>query len=127
LKAIQKFNKTVNVPAQRPESTERPQEQAFMYVRADKKMVKIIYDDILYIEGLKDYVQLFMKDRKVLTHYTLNSFEEKLPELTFMRVHRSYIVSLPQITAFTARSVEVGEKEIPIGDVYQAKVAGRLG
>jgi DNA-binding LytR/AlgR family response regulator len=95
-------------------------------VKSDKKMVKIFHHDILWIEGMKDYVSIHMKNRKVITHQTLNSFEETLPNTTFIRVHRSYIVALHHITAFTPRALEIENKEIPIGESYSKAVLPRL-
>jgi len=125
LKAIQKYTghaAGIITPANSPAAWQQP----FMFVRSEKKMVKILFSDILYIEGLKDYVQVHLADKKVITYQTLNVFEEKLPDALFMRVHRSFIVSLQHITAFTARTIEIGNREIPVGDTFAKKVAGRL-
>jgi DNA-binding LytR/AlgR family response regulator len=127
VRAIQKLN---GLFGQKPESMVSipvPDEaRPFLYVRSDKKMVRVYYNEIRYIEGLKDYVQIHLKDRKVITHQTLASFEEMLPNINFMRVHRSFIISLAKISAFTARTVEIGEREIPVGEVYQASINERL-
>lgn len=127
VRAIQKFSAIFRKKQVIPERTPvMDMTRPFIYIRSEKKMVRIYYDEILYIEGLKDYVQIQLKDRKVITHQTMTSFEEKLPNTAFMRVHRSFIVSVPEIRAFTARAVEIGDKEIPIGEVYQAAVNERL-
>ncbi len=128
LKAIQKY---VSLYKPSANLTAAPQvlnafDQPFLYVKSDKKMVKIFHHDILWIEGMKDYVSIHMPNKKVITHQTLNSFEETLPNTTFIRVHRSYIVALHYVTAFTSRTLEVEEKEIPIGDSYSSKVLSRL-
>lgn len=126
LKAIGKFNSLFLLSM--PLIQEEPINQAapFIYVRSDKKMVKVQLNDLLFIEGLKDYVQLHLSDKTIITYQTLSSFEEKLPDNLFMRVHRSFIVSLQHISSFTMRSVEVGKRQIPIGESYTAPIQQRL-
>ena len=95
----------------------------FIFVKADKKYVKIKYEDILYIEGLKDYVIIKMNKGRVITLQTMKSLEEKLPAKLFKRVHRSYIVGLDRINAVIGNMVEVIEggkpKHIPVGKNYR--------
>ncbi len=95
----------------------------FFFVKADKKLVKVNYSDILYIEGLKDYVIIRMKKGRVITLQTMKSLEEKLPKKLFKRIHRSYILSLGKIRAIVGNTVEVVEndkiKQLPIGKNYR--------
>lgn len=95
----------------------------FFFVKADKKLVKIKYDEILYIEGLKDYVIIRLEKNRVITLQTMKSLEEKLPANLFQRIHRSYIVSLDKIEAIVGNMVEVSEKgqakHLPIGKNYR--------
>ena len=95
----------------------------FFFVKADKKLVKIKYNEILYIEGLKDYVIIRMEQGRVVTLQTMKSLEEKLPEDKFKRIHRSYIVSIDKIKAVDGTSVDVIEKgqvkQLPIGKNYR--------
>lgn len=95
----------------------------FFFVKADKKLVKVKYDDILYIEGLKDYVIIRMREGRVITLQTMKSLEEKLPSGQFKRIHRSYIVSLDKINAVVGNMVEVTEKgqtkTLPVGKNYR--------
>ncbi|MCB2220520.1 MAG: LytTR family DNA-binding domain-containing protein [Bacteroidetes bacterium] len=99
----------------------------FLYVKADRKTVKIPIHDILFIEGLKDYVRIITTDQNVITHKSLADLEQTLPESAFSRVHRSYIVALDKITSFTAEDVEIGKEEIPIGRTYKNAVLKKLG
>ena len=92
---------------------------SFIYVRVDRKMVKIILDDILYIESDKDYVKLFTDKGFVITRQTIASVEAMLSEKDFVRIHRSYIVSLNKVRSFTHEVVEVGNKELPVGKLYR--------
>lgn len=91
----------------------------FIYVRVDRKMIKILLDDILYIESNKDYVKVFTADSTIITRQTISSVEAMLSENKFFRIHRSYIVSLDKIRSFTPEIVEVGSKELPIGKLYR--------
>lgn len=94
----------------------------FTFVKSDKKYVKVKYSDVLYIEGLKDYVIIRMEKGRVITLQTMKSLEEKLPK-NFKRIHRSYIVNLDRIEAILGNMVEVIEKgqakHLPIGKNYR--------
>ncbi len=98
-------------------------EPDFIFVKADKKLVKVKYEDIIYIEGLKDYVIIRMDTTRVITLQTMKSLEAKLPEDIFMRIHRSYIVNLNKIEAVVGNMVEVTEKgqtkHLPVGKNYR--------
>ncbi len=95
----------------------------FFFVKADKKLIKVKHDDILYIEGLKDYVIIRMKEGRVITLQTMKSLESKLPSNKFRRIHRSYIVSTDKIKSLMGNMVEVMEngkaKLLPIGKNYK--------
>ena len=79
----------------------------FIFVKADKKLVKIKFEDIIYIEGLKDYVIIRMDDSRVITLQTMKSLDGKLPTNLFKRIHRSYIVGINKITAIMGNMVAV--------------------
>ncbi len=95
----------------------------FFFVKADKKLIKVNFDDIIYIEGLKDYVIIRLLNGRVITLQTMKSLEDRLPQHRFRRIHRSYIVSLDKIMAIEGNMVEVMEKEkpklLPIGKNYR--------
>jgi DNA-binding LytR/AlgR family response regulator len=95
----------------------------FFFVKADKKLVKINFDDILYIEGLKDYVIIRQETGRVITLQTMKSLEDRLPVAKFKRVHRSFIVNVKKITAILGNMVELMEggkvKQLPIGKNYR--------
>ncbi|GLR18329.1 LytR/AlgR family response regulator transcription factor [Portibacter lacus] len=101
-------------------------DEDFIFVKADKKLVKVNYNDILYIEGLKDYVIIRMKTGRVITLQTMKSLESKLPERFFKRIHRSYILGLNQIQAIVGNTVEIIEngktKQLPIGKNYREEL-----
>jgi len=92
---------------------------SFIYLRVDRKMIKVLLDDIYYIESDKDYVKVFTGKEFIITRQTIASVEAMLSESQFIRVHRSYIVSLKKLKSFTAETVEIGNKELPIGKLYR--------
>jgi DNA-binding LytR/AlgR family response regulator len=99
----------------------------FLYVRADRKMVKVMIDDILYVESLKDYIRIILRDKQVITKQTITSLEEMLPENDFMRIHRSFIVSVRKVDSYSPGSVFVGKTELPVGPLYKHEIGKRLG
>ena len=100
-------------------SEENKPATSFIYLRVDRKMIKVLLDDLLYIESDKDYVKVFTGKGFIITRQTIASVEAMLSESQFIRVHRSYIVSLNKLKSYTAETVEIGNKEIPIGKLYR--------
>jgi len=98
----------------------------FLYVRADRKMVKVMIDDIRYIESLKDYVRIFVKDQQIITKQTITALEEMLPENEFVRIHRSFIVALRKVDSYNHHSVFVQKAELPVGPLYKQDIMKRL-
>ena len=98
-------------------------ETDFMFVKADKKLVRVYYHDVVYIEGLKDYVIIRQMDSRIVTLQTMKSLETKLPANIFRRIHRSYIVNINKIDAVMGNMVEVQEKgqakHLPVGKNYR--------
>lgn len=101
-------------------------DHAFLYFRADRKMVKVFLDDIFYVESLKDYVKIHTARGMVITKYAMAALESMLPASSFLRVHRSFIVSLDKIDSFTSEEIEIKEGRIPIGRLYRQQVLNRL-
>lgn len=95
----------------------------YIFVKADKKLVKVNFDEVIYIEGLKDYVIIRLENTRVITLQTMKSLEDKLPTTTFKRIHRSYIVNIGKISAIVGNMVEVMEKglvkHLPVGKNYR--------
>ncbi len=98
----------------------------FIFVRSDRKMVKINFNEIRYIESLSDYVKIYTKENVIVTRETISNMEIKLPAALFLRVHRSFIVSFAKITSYTNEFVEIGRKAIPISRSYKETVLQRL-
>ena len=126
--ALDRFMKAVNkaatLHAGHPElAGEDGPQRDYIFVKADKKLVKVDYDDVVYIEGLKDYVIIRNEESRVITLQTMKSLEEKLPANLFRRIHRSTIVHLEKVRAVEGNAVEVevrGQtKHLAIGKNYK--------
>jgi DNA-binding LytR/AlgR family response regulator len=92
----------------------------------DKKVIKVCLKDILYIESMKYYIKVKTPNQEVISHQKISYMEENLPKNQFMRVHRSFIVSVPNIQAYSASNVEIGGHDIPIGRNYKDIVIPQL-
>lgn len=90
----------------------------FIYLKSDRKMIKVMLDDILYIESARDYLKVYTQNNAIVTRQTISSIEAMLSENEFIRIHRSYIVSIKKIDSFTHETVEIGDMELPIGKFY---------
>ena len=121
LKAVQKAEKLINLERKELPSLEIRNE--FLFIRSDYKIRRIDFSEIHYIEGLKDYVKIFLRGEKkpVLSLSTLKALEARLPEDRFMRVHRSYIVSLETVKVIERGRIVYGEVRIPVTDQYREK------
>ena len=95
------------------------QAQDFIFVKTEHKIQKIELDDILYIEGLKDYISIFTKTERVITLQNMKKMEETLPRGEFIRVHKSYIISIDKIESIERSRITIAKKIIPIGDTYR--------
>ena len=95
----------------------------FLFLKSEYKIRRINFNDILYIEGLKDYVKVYLKgeDKPILSLNSIKSLEQKLPEEKFMRVHRSYIVNLEKIDTIERSRIIFGKAYIPVSDQYKDK------
>jgi len=91
----------------------------FLYFRANRKMVKVQFSDILYIEGLSDYIKIITVNKTIITKHLLASLEEMLPSNEFIRIHKSFIIAINKIESFNADSVEIAKKEIPVGRLFK--------
>ena len=101
-------------------------ENTFLYFRADRKMVKVFIRDILYVESLRDYVKIItVSAQPLIVKQSISSLEEMLPEDGFLRIHRSFIVAIDKITAYTPSHIDIGGQELPIGRLYHKEV-GRV-
>lgn len=122
MKAINKVSERIQIKKQGNTTIEEIGDDYF-FVKSDKKLIKIAFNEIIYIEGLKDYVIIRMENSRVIALQTMKSLEDKLQSLNFRRVHRSYIVNVDKIIAIDGNDLEVMEKGqvklIPIGKNYR--------
>lgn len=120
-KAIEKFLDTQIVV----ETNAKTTELSHIFVQSNKKNIKVSYDEILYVESIKDYIKIHTTDSPLVIKHGISAFEEKLDN-RFLRVHRSYIVNSQKVSAFTKQDVEIGEIEIPLGDLYKKNALEKL-
>ncbi|GAB4014767.1 LytR/AlgR family response regulator transcription factor [Spirosoma koreense] len=100
---------------------------SFLYFRADRKMVKVFVHDILYVESLKDYIRIVTTAaRPLVVKQSISSLEEMLPDSGFLRIHRSFIVAIDKINAYTPSHVDIAGQELPIGRLYHKEVSQAL-
>ncbi len=129
LKSVNKYYQVVQEEAQNTvpvTETISAGEDAFIYVKENKRVIKVYLNEILYIEGLSEYVQIHTDRKKIITKTSMTNLEEKLPADGFLRIHKSFIVSLSRIEAFTSTTIEVPGKELPIGRSYKNSVLNAL-
>ena len=96
----------------------------YFFINVDYSLVKVIYADIMWVEGLKDYIKIYLKSssKPLIARMSMKAMEEQLPDSRFIRVHKSYIVSKEYITAVRKNSLFIGAIELPIGDMYREAV-----
>ena len=97
----------------------------FMFVRSERKMVRVDFEDIFYVESLSDYVKIITADNTIITRETITNLEEKLNK-NFIRIHRSYLVPLNKITSYTNEFIEINKKALPISRSYKESVLQKL-
>lgn len=127
LKAVRKAFQLQTAPAEISAVPDGLHQEPFVYFRADRKMIKVLLGDILYIESMKDYVKVYTAGGVIVTRQSISQLEEMLPEKLFIRTHRSFIVSLQKIHSYTAEVVEIGKAEVPIGKLFRSQVLKTLG
>ncbi|UOQ78342.1 LytTR family DNA-binding domain-containing protein [Hymenobacter sp. 5516J-16] len=103
-----------------------PTNTQFTFVKVDNKLLKVLFDDVRYVEALGDYVHIVTAKSKLIVYSTMRAVEEKFPSTLFVRVHRSFIVNLKRVQTIEDNTVVIDEKHIPIGQTYQREVFQRL-
>jgi DNA-binding LytR/AlgR family response regulator len=105
---------------QEPKAPEEPDTLDYFFVNVAYALVKIRIPDISHVEGMKDYVKIYLStaDKPILTKSTLKAIEDKLPTQRFLRVHKSFIVNLDQIEVFRSQKVWIGPHAIPVSETY---------
>lgn len=115
LKAKKNFNTKTDIITEK----EGIQDKDFIFVKTDGKFVMVLFNEILYIEGLKDYILIHLKKEKLIVLENLKDIEAKLPSNDFKRIHRSFIVKLNKISVVEGNRIQLDDKIIPIGETYR--------
>jgi len=112
-----------------PSESSPGNDPGYFFVNVDYSMLKITTADIMYIEGLKDYIKIHLKSsqKPVVTRMPMKTIEEQLPANAFLRIHKSYIISIAFITAIRKSSVFIGAIELPVSDNYRDAVSAMMG
>lgn len=121
-KATEKFlnqQASIAIPINTPFSS--PAKEPFIFIRKERKQVKVFLKDMLYIESLKDYIKIHQAAEVHTIKHSITAFQKLLDE-RFLRIHRSFIINTDKITAFTKHDIEIGALEIPIGETYRKAV-----
>jgi len=129
LKAINKYNgfDTETYPLNFGKGERSRADNESIWIRADRKNVKILIEDINYIEGLKDYAKIYQKNGLIISKITLKNIEKMLPANRFIRIHRSYLIPISKISAFNNEGIEIDSVMLPIGKMYKESVVAYLG
>jgi DNA-binding LytR/AlgR family response regulator len=122
---ITKFLDSVNKIAEKTSSVQ-PFTQNFIFVRSERKMVKVNFDSILYIESLSDYIKIHTTTGSLITRETISKVETTLPTSKFLRIHRSFIIAINFIESYTNEFIEIGKQDLPISRTYKESVLQRL-
>ncbi|RNL82912.1 DNA-binding response regulator [Sinomicrobium pectinilyticum] len=118
-KVYKQHQKPLNIPRETPADNRVLFSEPFIYIKSDREFIKIYLKNILYIESIKNHVKLATLCGNYFTLMSLSQAEEKLPGGHFMRIHRSFIVSLEHISKFTPAGIQIGNKYIPVGRHYK--------
>jgi len=120
LVAVNKLRQSNETTPAQPAMTEN--ERGYLFFNVSKKKVKVYFDEVLYIESVKEYINISTTNKSILVKFQLSQMETLLPKNNFIRIHRSFIVAKSKIDAFSATDVEINNKLIPIGRSYKELV-----
>jgi two-component system LytT family response regulator len=122
-KAIRKMTSGRTFPALINKTEDSPEH---LFIKSGTKFFKVNFSDILYIQSMKDYLKIHTKEHRLITHQTMTDMEKLLPSKQFIRVHKSYIVSVTHIRSIYGNIIEAGDAQIPIGNIYKNHVMNLL-
>ena len=120
-KAVQKFIDAQKVVTDINSSAHKEHQKNFIFITKGRKQIKILFNDVLYIESLKDYIKIHVEQETITVKHKISELEKKLDD-RFIRTHRSYIVNSHKITAYTKHDIEINAFEVPIGGNYKEMV-----
>jgi DNA-binding LytR/AlgR family response regulator len=125
--SYERFSKTVNKIKEGRLFSQEPKDksgspQDHIFIKSNSKFFKVNFSEIMYVEGMKDYLKIYTPEYKLITHQTMSEMEKLLPAGRFMRVHKSYIVAIPFIKSIYGNAIEIDKATIPIGGSFKEKV-----
>jgi DNA-binding LytR/AlgR family response regulator len=122
--SFERFSKTVTkiIDGNLLNKTFQKTDADHIFIKSSGKFYKINFSEIIYIEGMKDYLKICTEDHKIVTHQTMNEMEKLLPAKQFIRVHKSYIISLKHVKTISGNNIETSKQAIPIGINYKEKI-----
>ncbi|WP_242131158.1 LytR/AlgR family response regulator transcription factor [Aestuariivivens marinum] len=125
-----RFLKTINKIYQLKQLTSNSesnlQQESHIFLKVNKKLIKVYLSDILFIESLKDYIKVITNLGDYVVHKSLTAITDELPSSNFIRVHRSFTVSMSQVKALDGNTIEIADKKIPIGRMYLKEAKERI-
>lgn len=122
---VKAIYKVINHKKTTPVQLKQPRVD-FMFVKSEQKLVKVKFSEIEFIEGMKDYVKIFTKEKVIITLLTMKFFESNLPPTDFIRIHKSYIVNVDAIRSISGNEVEMKNSKLPIGSIYKDNLLKRI-
>jgi DNA-binding LytR/AlgR family response regulator len=125
LKAVMKVKSMISGNL-KPEPVNLPSSDDHFFIKTDNRLLKIRFDDILFVEALQNYIAIHTAEKKHITYLTFKSLEETLPADQFLKVHKSYIVSIDKVTSISGNEVTVGQHHIPVSRGLKDEVMDRL-
>jgi len=130
--SFERFSKTINKIVEgklfnQPTKENEKQPTDHIFIKSNSKFFKVNFSEIIYVEGMKDYLKIYTSDYKLITHQTMSEMEKTLPSKQFIRVHKSYIIALAHIKSIYGNIIETGKASIPIGINYKEKVMQLTG
>jgi DNA-binding LytR/AlgR family response regulator len=130
--SFERFSKAVNKILDgrlytRASTPTEAKDEDHIFIKSNSKFFRVDFSEILYVQGMKDYLKLYTPDFTLVTHHTMNEMEKTLPSRHFLRVHRSYIIAIKHIRAIYGNSIELGKVTIPIGVNYKDTVMDLVG
>ncbi len=124
LKAVNRYFEVTTQP--KDTTTELTETNDFIFVRSDRRMLKVDFDAILYIESYSDYIKIHLPESVIVTRETISAIEAKLPKNRFLRIHRSYIICVSKIQSFTNEHVSINNVILSISRTYKKEVLNQL-
>jgi DNA-binding LytR/AlgR family response regulator len=123
---VQAVNKVLDYYSSKEKEKEKKDEE-FIFVKTEYRLERVDIDEILYIEGMKDYLRIICKNRKIMTLQSFSKIVESLPSKKFCRVHKSYIVALDKIKSIERNVILIADQRIPVSGTYKDEFYGKIG